>query len=114
MIEENHARYPSFGVLGEVQMAGNSRWGQGSVDDRADLSHSLSHLSLGGWGPTTGTWMEMVLGRRSFLFSGTLPEPSEMTAVMKTVAVRILFRLCCFEIFTLFPVRATEMSSVPA
>lgn len=51
MIEENHARYPSFGVLGEVQMAGNYRWGQGSVDDRADLSHSLSHLSWGEGGP---------------------------------------------------------------
>lgn len=50
MIEENHARYPSFGVSGEVQMAGNSRWGQGSVDDRADLSYSLSLLSLAGVG----------------------------------------------------------------
>lgn len=116
MIEENHARYPSFGVSGEVQMAGNSRWGQGSVDDRADLNYSLSLLSLAGvgGGPTTGSWMEMVLGRRSFLFSGTLPEPSEMTAVMKTVTVGILFRLCCFEIFILFPVRATKMSSIPA
>lgn len=56
MIEENHARYPSFKVSGEVQMAGNSRWGQGSVDDGADLSHSLSHLSLGGGPPLGHGW----------------------------------------------------------
>lgn len=58
--------------------------------------------------------MGIALGRKSFLFSGTLREPSEMTAVIKMVAVGILCRLCCFEIFILFPVRITKMSSIPA